>query len=191
MLATSPFLWMIHSGDLYTFENVLDLGSSCHWVNTRISTFSAEWRKHTSQVRWVRSKHYVRSKSYVYLRLPPQKKTQSIHYRLGPIWPYWFGDALKNAERYNEWNMSTRKKALDIKYILFQEMVCFVFISSLRIVYKVLTTCTHMQPLPQLLLDSHPLPYSLNCVLSFFFLFIHQWQHSKRILLLPATVSCQ
>lgn len=33
-------------------------------------------------------------------------------------------------------------------------MVCFIFISSLRIVYKVLTTCTHMQP---------------NCVLSFFF----------------------
>lgn len=74
MLATSPFLWMIHSSDLYTFENVLDLGSSCHWVNTRISTFSAEWRKHTSQVRWVRSKHYVRSKSYVYLRRPPPKK---------------------------------------------------------------------------------------------------------------------
>lgn len=74
MLATSPFLWMIHSGDLYTIENVLDLGSSCHWVNTRISTFSAEWRKHTSQVRWVRSKHYVRSKSYVYLRLPPPKR---------------------------------------------------------------------------------------------------------------------
>lgn len=78
MLATSPFLWMIHSGDLYTFENVLDLGSSCHWVNTSISTFSAEWRKHTSQVRWVRSKHYVRSKSYVYLPSPKKRHKASI-----------------------------------------------------------------------------------------------------------------
>lgn len=67
MLATSPFLWMIHSGDLYTFENVLDLGSSCHWVNTSISTFSAEWRKHTSQMGQVKA-------TYVYLRLPPPKK---------------------------------------------------------------------------------------------------------------------
>lgn len=56
MLAISLFLWMIHSSDFYTFENILDLGSSCHRVNTSISTFSAEWRKHRSQVRWVRSK---------------------------------------------------------------------------------------------------------------------------------------
>lgn len=36
-----------------------------------------------------------------------------------------------------------------------------------------------------------PFPCPPNCVLSFFFLFVHQWQHSSRKLPLSAAINCQ